>query len=220
MVIGIQAWSQDQSEAMAARARKFDKLIGVPNSGIINGVEYKMEFVSASTDPFLYPKEIEGTVRYDRDLYAIPLLYDIYKDQVIVSHLGPAGRVWFVQLDKKLVAEFVISGRLFRNFENGFHEVIFESDYFLIASRRSKTDALSNGISKYIATDQFFIVRNGAWNRFSQMSALSALLSSSDEKKQLKKFLKDNHISSRKLTTEDLTKVAAFIKKLRGTRQQ
>jgi hypothetical protein len=216
IVITVPVYSQDRQKEPATRESWLDNLIGLENSGIINGIEYKMDFLGASSDPFFFSEAKQGTIRYNEALYVVPLLYDIYKDEIIVRHFSANGRVWFVQLDKKLVERFSISGHTFRNFDRGFHELIYDGDDFLVVARRTKVDEVKNRIVNYIRSDEFFMIHHGAWKRFSHLSALTSLLSSKEETKDLKKFVKENNISSRKFSSEDIVKVATFVKVLRS----
>jgi hypothetical protein len=194
----------------------FDSMIGVENSGIINGPEYKMEFLGASTNPFFEAGEVKGMVRYRHERFYVPILYDVYKDEIIVKHQSASGKSWFIKLDKKLVQEFMISEHLFRNFDRGFHEVLFESDDFLLVARLSKATQVQNGLVNYVQTVQFFLVTVDRWKRLWNGRSFMSMLATKEEKKALKLFTKQNHIKVRRLRNEELVKVAKFVNVLRN----
>jgi hypothetical protein len=220
LIVVAASISRAQSQAPTTAAEMwFDKTIGVENSGIINGPEYKMEMHGASSNPFFENGEANGMIRYNGQLFYVPLLYDIYKDVIIVKHLGLSGSAWFVQPDKKLVQEFTISGRLFRNFEPGYHQVLFENNDFALVSRRSKISQLSKGVSNYIEADRFFIVHSNRWTAVRSRGSLVKMLSSKEDKKKLKRFMNQQHIRVRQFRDEDLVKAATFLSTLWGNEQ-
>jgi len=111
-MIGFASHAQSQSSPSAPDVESwFDSVIGIANSGIIDGPEYKMEFVGYRSDPFLKADAVKGSVRYKGETFHVPLIYDIYKDELIIKHPRSSGNIWFVQLDKKLVGNFSLEHR-------------------------------------------------------------------------------------------------------------
>jgi hypothetical protein len=205
-----------QTQSTPPPGQWLDNLVGLENSGVINGPEYRMAFLGASTNPFFTVDANRELIRYnDQDFYA-PLLYDIYKDEVVIKYLSSGGRVWLVQLDKKLVREFTIQGRLFRNFNGLYREVLFDGDNLLLVSRKSKFEQTKNGIPNYQEHHEYFLGRSGKWKRVSGASAFRKMLDAKEDKQQLKLFLKQNRIKVGKFKDDQLTKVAAFVNDLRN----
>jgi hypothetical protein len=196
--------------------RWLDNIIGIENSGIINGAEYRIEFLGTKTNPFFLPEASEGFIQYNNQQFYAPLLYDIYKDEIIVKHLSSAGRAWLIQLDKKLVKEFTIQGHLFRNFNGIYREVLFDGDNLLLVSRKSKFAETKNGIPNYREHEEYFLFRSGKWKRVVGSSGFASMLESKEDKRQLKVFLKQNKIKVGKFNPDDLAKVAAFVNALRN----
>jgi hypothetical protein len=214
-----QARSQAQVTQSAAKEIWFDEIIGIENSGILNGPEYKMELMAASSNPFFVLGEVKGMIRYNHEVFYVPLLYDIYKDEIIVKHIGMSGRAWLIQLEKKLVQEFIISGHLFRNFDRGFYEVIYEGNDFLVTASRSKQPYIRNGVTDYVSINRFFIIDSGRWTSLRNGQGFVNMFTSKEDKKKVKLFLSQNKVKVRKFRTEDLVKAGTFINALR-TRQQ
>lgn len=193
----------------------FDRNIGIENSGIINGPRYKMEFLGASSSPFFGTGESPGMITIDQRQYSATLLYDIYKDEIIVKHIANGGAGWFIQLDKNPVKEFVIANRLFRNFGGAFREVLFESNSLMVVAKRSKSRYIKSGIQNYVQNDEYFTLVNGDWKRLWTLSGLSGFLSTKEEKDKLKRFISVNDFKNRKFPDEHLVKVARFVDELR-----
>jgi hypothetical protein len=206
-----------QALTAATPGGELDNITGIENSGIINGAEYRMEFLGATTNPFFKPDAVEGSIRYgnNQEFYA-PLLYDIFKDALIIKHFSSTGRVWLVQLDKKLVYEFTIDGHRFRNFNGAYREVLFDGDNLLLVSRKSKFAQTKNGIPDYRENEEYFLSRSGKWKRVLGTSAFRKMLDSKEDKRQLKLFLKENKIKVGKFRDDELARVAAFVNSLRN----
>jgi hypothetical protein len=213
------AYSQSHAIPDTLNEIWFDKIIGIENSGIINGPEYKMELIGTSSHPFLDRRDVIGTVQYQHASYQVPLLYDIYKDEIIVKHFSASGRGWFVQLDKRRVQEFVIQGRRFRNFPDGFHEIIYECDQFLVVAKREVVDEVTRGLINYVKNDRYFIVESNRWKPLVNTGSFGSLLSAPAEKKELQSFVRQNKIKIRNFRNEDLAKVAGFVNSLRTKKQ-
>jgi hypothetical protein len=211
-----QARAQTQITQAAANEIWFDEIIGIENSGILNGPEYKMELMGASSNPFFISGEVKGMLRYNQEVFYAPLLYDIYKDEIIVKHIGASGRAWLIRLEKKLVQEFTVSGHLFRNFDRGFHEVIYEGNNFLVVSKRSKQPYIRNRVTDYVSIDKFFIVDAGRWTSLRNKQGFINMLTSKEDKKKVKLFLNQNKIKVHKFRAEDMVKAGTFINALRN----
>jgi hypothetical protein len=213
-----QAFSQIQNSSSATGKSWFDKIIGIENTGVINGTEYKMEKLGASTHPFLLSGETNGQVHYQGDVFDVPVLYDIYKDELVVKYFSESGRVWFILLDKTQVQEFVISAHLFKNFDRGFHEVIFQGNDFLLLSKRAKISQMRNRIFNYAQNDRYFFVESDRWKPVSGKAGFLKMLGSKEDKRELKLFIRKNHIKIRRFRNDDMVKVASFINSLRSKR--
>lgn len=193
----------------------FDRTVGVENSGLINGIEYKMALVAPTSHPFVEKSEVNGVVIYKGQTYSGPLLYDIHLDEVIVKHLNASGRVWFVQLNKDWVDEFTIAGRRFVNLNGRFHEVLFEKDDLRIVARRSKFTRLNKGIFNYEVNDRYFIVDGENWRVFSGKAGISSIVSTKEDRKKVRSFISQNKIRVSRFDPQQLAKIGAFIYSLR-----
>src|SRR5690349_8604108 len=91
LLAAIPAFAQRPSPPFATIGNWFDQTIGVENSGLINGVQYKMSFLGASSNPFFGDGASQGTIRFRGEVYNASILYDCYQDVVIVKHIGSSG---------------------------------------------------------------------------------------------------------------------------------
>jgi hypothetical protein len=192
----------------------FDQVIGIENTGILNGRRYKVEFHSGGSNPFFGSGESRGAVTYNGQTYSVPLLYDIYQDQVVVKHLTKSGAVWFVQLDKRIVTEFVLEGKRFKKYSDRYHQVVFESDRFSLVCKRAKISSVRNGIRNYLEDNQYFLLRPNTKTRFSSVSDFKKLLNQKADKEKFNAFISTENIKARTANDDDLNKVAQFVDNL------
>lgn len=215
LVSAIPAFAQRPSPPLATLSNWFDQTIGVENSGLINGVQYKMSFLGASSNPFFGEVEKQGTIRFKGEVYNATVLYDCYQDVVIVKHLGSSGQAWFIQPDKKSVEEFTIGNHVFRKLNDSWHEVFFESRDMKVIAKRAKRQSVNKSISNYAVNDEFFIVEGKNWTRFKTITAFAKLLPNKADKEEFNSFIKQNKIKTRKFSDDDLIKAATFVSNLR-----
>src|SRR4051812_49310890 len=66
----------------------FDNIVGPENSGLVNGREYFIAFPGATSHPFFGSREMTGEkLVFHSQLYVnVPLLYDIFNDEIILRH--------------------------------------------------------------------------------------------------------------------------------------
>ena len=190
----------------------FDNIVGVENSGLINGPEYKVKLQGARTNPFFGTGEASGIVTYNNNAYAIPLIYDVYTDELVAKHMSKSGRAWFIQLEKSQVTEFVLPGHTFRNFggERGYQEVIYDGENLQVLAKRTKRYEVKKGIFNYVAADRLFIKMGEMWKAFTGTSGFTKVLADKAHRKQLKEFLNQNKIGGR-LTNAELAQVGRFV---------
>jgi hypothetical protein len=209
-----EVYCQPNDSTILSTLTWFDQTIGIENSGVVNGAEYKIARLGGSSTPFFESGESNGTVVYNNQRYNAVLLYDIFQDALVLKHFSKSGRVWLVELHKEMVEEFIISNRTFRKFDRGYHELLFEGRDFSVVARRSKAEKVQNGIFNYYETDQFFIVEHGNWKPLTGKSRFEKMLKKADKPK-LNSFLHEHHIKINKFRKEDLVQVAKFIESLR-----
>ena len=189
----------------------FDAQIGIENTGILNGKGYTPSQMGSASHPFYNASPVDGAVVFNDQLFHVPLLYDVFRDVLVVSHLSASGRGWFIHLEKELVDGFEMAGHYFRNYDRGFHEVLFEGKNLALVAKRNKISQLKNRIYNYIKNDRYFVIDDGDWRLITGKSRLIKLLNGKADQKELKKFMKQNRIKVRRHNDTDLVKVMEFI---------
>jgi hypothetical protein len=203
-------WAQRPPVTATTTESWFDESVGIENSGLINGIQYKMKFRGTKTTPFLADGEFQGTVQVDDELYAASLMYDTYLDVPVLKHLTQSGLVWFIQLDKKNVKHFTLRDRTFELRDGMYIEVLFKSRNLEVFSRRSKVEVVNKSVSNYKVFDRYFTIRKNQKRKLSKVSDLAKLFDNPADQSKIKTFIKSNRIRKRKFKDEDLIKVAAY----------
>ena len=147
-----------------------------------------------------------GSIFYDGLLFKnVPILYDLYKDQVIVQHFNEYIRI---SLISEKVKEFTIEDHLFVRIERdsiqnpvlktGFYDVLHKDNLELLA-RRTKlieetvTDHLEQD---FIEKNSYYIKKNGAYKIVKSYKGLQEILK--EKSKEIRRYLKKNKIKYRK----------------------
>jgi hypothetical protein len=210
LLVLVVSTGQSQSGDVAAAAASFDQNIGIENSGIVNGPEYKMGQRGASSDPFFGSGATQGNILYDHQWYTVSLLYDEFQDEIVVKHFAASGRAWFVKLEKTRVQRFIIGDRVFVNFPRGFHEVIFDSPEFQVTAKRAKVSQIKGGIFNYIVNDEYFIVAADRWKPLRGTSGFVKMVDK-DQRRAVKLYIQESKVRVRKFKSDELVKVARFV---------
>ncbi len=147
-LIGYQALTGQQISANGQYYKWFDKLVGVENTGLYEGILYKEQYrtINQNTQFFKSPDFLPGSVVYAGQPYVEhQLKYNVFKDQLLVkveSRLG--GNT--LQLFRENVSEFTIDGHSFTrvaagsaaSFAPGFYEISVQTPAFRLLTRHSK----------------------------------------------------------------------------------
>ena len=138
----------------------FDNLIGVENTGLFDGIQYKEQYRTINEKHKFYnsPRFLKGNLIYDEQpYYNIDMKYDLYEDVVLIRLDNPDGGDVILQLIKSKIKEFTINGNRFINLDYnttitevslGFHEVLFQKNeiVFYKKNKKSKKDRLDQKI--------------------------------------------------------------------------
>lgn len=205
----------------------FDRIVGLENSGLINGQEYAIPFRGATTHPFYqFTDGTRGWVVYNKSRFSdVGLLYDIFNDNLVLKYQRRDGFLSLIQLDKARIDSFNIYNHHFRKFDisdaaarlaPGFYDVLYDSKTLSLVARRTKeTHIVSASRIDYDQADRYYFIDRGKWIRLGGRTSLSALLSTPEERKKLSAYIRANHIRIGKRRDEDLKKIASFCQSLR-----
>jgi hypothetical protein len=206
----ITALCQNSPVASTVLEDWFDQTVGVENSGLINGQQYKMKYLGSKTNPFFRESESQGAIRFNQQHYTATLLYDIYQDVIVVKHVSKTGKVWFVQPEKSLIDFFTIHDRSFRNIDGSFYQVLYDKHPLRILTRWSKAETVRGGVRSYELDRQLLFDQHGKRSRLTSLSSLVNVLNKTDRDKA-RSFIKENKIPARKFSDDQLVKLATFI---------
>jgi hypothetical protein len=215
-------FGQDEYSGVAPEKNKeilFDKIIGLENSGIVNGREYMIPFRGLKSHPFFDRQDASATVEYDGNKYhEMQILYDIYSDILVFKVLTRAGSFAFIELDKSRVGSFDAYNHHFKKYNlvdlkfnvDGYFDVLFERESMSLVVKRSKISRVIDRVAEYEEFDQYFLIDHGRWIKFRKMKSFYTLLKSKESKRRLDNFMSSNGIKGRNATDEDLKKIALF----------
>ncbi|RZK60177.1 MAG: hypothetical protein EOO91_02395 [Pedobacter sp.] len=144
-----------------------------------------------------------GTVVYDGIRYDdIPLLYDLYLDNLVTTSFGNAA---MVSLIKDKVSGFYINKHHFiylnqpnersgSEILNGFFDLIYDGKIRVLVKRSKKLQFSTNVETPYYFTSKttYFLERNGNYYQFDNESSFLNLFK--EKKNEMKKHLQENKI--------------------------
>lgn len=200
----------------------FDQAIGYNNTGILIGRYQEIGRNSRSSHPF-YGQDVWADIRMEyrgetyQDLVA---LYDLQKDLMVIRH--PTDLSFHSQpilLNQGQIAWFEMNGNLFRLFDEeilllppGFMEVLHEGTYGLSLYAKRIRQSKAEQTLVYTVEDRYIIDKNGTYFRFRNLRSFIRLFG--DQKKQIRKFVRQNQLRVKKQNDQDLRMLAAFCDEL------
>ncbi|WP_430814386.1 hypothetical protein [Carboxylicivirga sp. RSCT41] len=189
----------------------------------INGREYKPYHYPTNETPYLHSKPGTGTIYIDGDEYPKKkLLYDIYKDLLVVNPEHYTLSNTYIQLAKSEVDSFTI---LFENqaytfislkdniikpgIKAGYYEQIYYSEQTSLLIRHFARRGVDNALPTYSYNTDRYLLKNGRYFNVTSKKKLLSLFP--DDKKQLKKKIKSINLSYKKMSNIQLSQLLQFI---------
>ena len=197
----------------------YDSLLGA-NLPVLNGILYKDYRATLSSGHPFYkiPNPVNGEVKYDDIVYkSLSLLLDIVKGNLIINNNNLLAIVI-----KERLSDFTLGNEKFKflpvkntqKIPSGFYKILFQGTKTSVFVRPIKTIAedLTNGrIAQLLIKENthFYISKNSKFQKITNKRMLVNLLK--DEKKEVKKFLRENHFST---FEEQIAATTAFYENL------
>lgn len=163
-----------------------------------------------------------GNIRMqNRGYQEVPLLYDIYSDDLILLHLQE-NSFNLIKLVKEYIQGFSLGDRRFINLtyslynetglKMGFYELLYEADISFLSKRRYllKTE---NAISSFDRKDLKYLIKEGQGYRITNKRSLIAAMGES-RKKTIYSFLKKQKIFLKKANDQQLVQLAKYLNTL------
>lgn len=191
---------------------------------LYNGQRYHI-YDSRSKDHQFFQIEDwkQGIIEYDGQRFeAIPMLYDIVKDVVVIKYYGRSG---LIQLQSERVKNFAFIDHHFVRIEKneeqeiniptGFYDLLYNGNTKVLARhvKQRQEQIENNNVNVYFLPKNFFYFQKDGlyYPIHSQKAALDLL---SDQKKALKKHLREQRIKFRKDREKALIQMATQYDKL------
>lgn len=186
----------------------FYKAIG-QESRLYNGHEYQPydpRIMNSALFPYDSKTWAIGEVDYDNITYSgVPMMYDIYKDAVVVQLYN---RFSMFTLLSERVKNFSFSGHHFIRIEGdqipnnkaelttGFYEQLYAGEVEILAKRRKTIQNSSNAVATpetfFSKTNDYYMKKGNMYYKISSKGSILKLLK--DRKSELQKYLRQNDI--------------------------
>ena len=181
----------------------FDNVVGLDNTSIYNGNEYREEFRTLDNNyPYFdSPDFITGTIEYNGELYFnISIKYNLYNQEVIAKLKSKNASETVIKLYNSRIGSFVINNRKFLNISpsnNGisgfFEEVFIDTQHkLLIKHKKFKKDLYRNEqmyVEYVTAKKEFLILKNDTYNILDSKKDITNVFP--DSKQKINQFYRD-----------------------------
>lgn len=194
-----------------------------PQSRLFNGINYEFYDPAIKSNAYFLDNNAwnAGSIVYDGFLYKnVPMLYDIYADQLIIQAYHSALRI---QLIKNRVQSFDLLGHHVIYHEQdptnatspktGFYDELYGGKVQLLA-QRSKSIQHTSGVdisieSYFSPAIDYYLYKNGVYYPVSSKGSFLKVLK--DKKSAIQQYLRSNNLKFKKqLKEETMTKAAAY----------
>lgn len=189
---------------------------------LYNGVEHT-GYPGVKGDAYYLTRDWKnGSVVYDGILYKdVPMLYDIYKDQVIVKH---ANEIFIVGLISSKVKSFNIDGHQFRrleaemlpaNMQPGFYEVLADGTITVLARRTKWRREYITTVMEYefMPRNQYFVLKDGAYKPIRSEGNLMELFG--NDRAQVKQNLRKIGLRYKRMPEQTIVGAVVFYESLK-----
>jgi hypothetical protein len=236
LLLSLMAEGQQMSSARQSTRLSGDDTLAINsysrimyhNYDIVNGPEYIVYHRLNHSNPFFQSATLStGKVYSGRRIYNdYRLIYDIFKDELILNYLDPTGYPKLVSLNKHYIDSFDIilnnsityrfSNILFKpedNMKNGYYEMKFRGKANLLY-KYLKTMTPVNGQDEYFDAIKKYIFINGEYHTITSLRKFYRLFG--DKRVEMKKYTKSLQIISlKKITDIELLQIFAYYDSLK-----
>lgn len=218
----VSFYSQNQN-SKSTHYKWFDAIIGISNTGLINGTEFKEKYrtIEGNNQYFLMYDFLPGQLVYGGQPYFdIAMKYDVNSDNLIIKLTNTTSGQFAIQLIKDNVEKFEIDKHVFINSDfldlsvsdkNGFFEVLFLSKNISAYKKHIKNKEERKNdrfaYTKFVYRNKFLVNYNNKLHTINSKKNLTQLFP--EQKKNINTFYSKN----RPLMKSDYDK---FLIKLMG----
>lgn len=199
-----------------------DKIPAVSLDNLLQGRVYFSIYPAIKGSQFLATDWSLGDIRIqDREYKDVPLLYDIYADDLILLHLQSTS-FNLIRLIKEYIQGFNLGDRYFINLayspyletglKPGFYELMLADRLTLLSKRRHllKTE---DAISSFSRKDIIYLVKDGQAHRVSNRKSVVVAIGES-HKKSIYSFLKKEKIGLKKADSDQWLRLVKYLNTL------
>jgi hypothetical protein len=188
---------------------------------LYNGREYYIYDSPAKEHQFFESEDWEeSTLTYDGQEYkGIPMLFDIYKEEVIIDQAGFSGNI---NLHNEKIASFTLLNHQFirinqpnAGLKTGFYDLLYDGKtQFLVKRTKNRQETLSDlrVTIHYYPKNQYFILKGNMYHPVRSKGSVLKVME--EHKKELKKYLRNNQIIFRSDPEYAIAKMSAYYDQL------
>jgi hypothetical protein len=160
----------------------------------------------------------QGTIVYDElEFTGVPMLYDLYKDQVVIQHFNHFNMLGLIS---EKVKEFTLANHHFIRLQTdslfhsaiitGFYDELYKGQVTVLVKRvKIIEETVKDEVERrFISQDLFFIKKDGTYYAIKNYKTLLQALN--DKAKEIKQYLRRNRIKFKKDRENAIAKAAAY----------
>jgi hypothetical protein len=186
-------------------------------SRLYNGIEHLGYSFRIKGHAYFLQRELQtGTVVYDElEFVNVPMLYDLFKDQVVIQHFNGFTRIGLVQ---EKVTAFTLNGHHFIRLDSllgapiitGYYDELYSGRLKVLAKRgKYIEETIKDELEReFIQKDLFFIQKDSTYHAIKNYKGLLTLLK--DRSKEVRQYLRKNRIKYRKGPENAIVKATAY----------
>lgn len=195
----------------------FDQIIGVENSGLIQGPEYIIEYAGINTHPFFQSKsEQPGNIHYFNNFYQNVLMaYEIHKDILLLKKTDASGYPVYIRLYPEEVVFFELGGHRFerivpkgKEIKIGFYDILYQGQNIRLLAKRIKKDFFESIRLEFKSEDKLYLEKDEQY--FALRSKAIFFEKYPNHKAQIKKYIRENKLKINLSHEEDIVKLCQF----------
>ncbi|WP_207511755.1 hypothetical protein [Longitalea luteola] len=186
-------------------------------SRLYNGIEHLGYSIRIKGHAYFLQKELaRGTIVYDELVFTnVPMLYDLFKGQVVVNHFNGFSKVALISAKVK---EFTIHNHHFIRLDSSTGSPLITGFYDEVYTGRSKVlvkrekfieETIKDELEReFISLDMIFIQQGDTYYHIRNKKGLLAVLK--DKAPAVKQYLRKNRIKYRKGPENAIVKATAY----------
>lgn len=165
----------------------------------------------------------KGTIVYDElEFTDVPMLYDVYKDQVVIQHSNHFNMLGLIS---EKVKEFTLANHHFIRLQadslsrspiiTGFYDELYKGQLTVLVKRvKIIEETVKDEVERrFIGQDLFFIKKDEIYHAIKNYKTLLLVLN--DKAKEVKQYLRRNRIKFKKDRENAIAKAAAYYDSLK-----